>query len=59
MRAPVQVCRGDERAELKGDAVDLPVDPHSNPHIWSWAVGSDQKKTLLNLSLLAEIMDKA
>lgn len=30
----VLVHRGDERAEPKGEACDLPVDLRSDPHLW-------------------------
>jgi len=32
-----------EGAEPEGKALDLPVDLHSHPHLWSWALGSDWK----------------
>ncbi|KAK0153971.1 hypothetical protein N1851_003938 [Merluccius polli] len=28
-------CCGDEEAELRGKALNLPVNLHSNPHLWS------------------------
>ena len=31
----VLVCRGEERAELKGEALNLPVILRSYPHLWS------------------------
>ena len=33
----------EEEAEPKGEALDLPVHLHSDPHLWPRAVGSDQK----------------
>ena len=31
----VSVCHGEERAESKGEALDLPVNLRSYPHLWS------------------------
>ena len=33
--AVVLVCYGEERAELKGEALDLPVNLCYYPHLWS------------------------
>ena len=46
----VQICCGEERAELDGEAVDFPIDLHSNPHQWSLSVGCDQKNEIVNTS---------
>ena len=34
------VSCGEERAELKGEALNLQVNPLSNSQLWSWALGS-------------------
>ncbi len=35
MRSIVPVCRGEERAEPQGEALDLPVNLRSYSHLWS------------------------
>ncbi len=37
------VCRGEERAELQGEALDLLVNLRAYSHLWSWALGHDRK----------------
>ena len=51
MRAlPVPDRCGDEGAESEGKDLDLPVHLHSNPHLWSWAFGSDRKNEIADTS---------
>ncbi len=38
--------RDEERAKPKGEALDLPVNLCSNPHLWSWALGNDQQNEI-------------
>lgn len=33
---------GEERLDPQGGALDLPAGRHSDPHLWSWALGGDQ-----------------
>ena len=33
------VYSGEEKVELKCESVNLPVNPHSNPHPWSQSLG--------------------
>ncbi len=35
MQVDVPVCRGEEGAELQGQALDLPVNLRSHSHLWS------------------------
>lgn len=44
------VLRGEERVECKSEALDLPVDLHPYLHLWSGAVGSDQKNEIADTS---------
>jgi len=46
----VPVCCGKEGAEPEGKAFDLLVHLHSNPHLWSRALGSDQKNEITDTS---------
>jgi len=39
----VLVRCGEEGTEPEGEALDLPVHLHSNPDLWSQALGSDRK----------------
>ena len=43
----VSVCRGEERAELKGEALDLPVNLRSYPHLRSGSLGHDRTNKIL------------
>ena len=50
---PAAMCtllQSQDRAEPKGEAVDLPVDFYSNLHLWSWALSSHGKNKLKNIS---------
>ena len=46
--APIR-C-GEQKAELKGEALNLPVDFRSYPHLWLLALGSDQKNKIAGTS---------
>lgn len=41
----LMVCHGDEWAELKGEALDLPAHLRSTPHLWTWVVEKKTKRT--------------
>ena len=41
---------GEEGTEPKGKASDLRVDLHSNPHLWSRHLGSDQRNDIIDTS---------
>ena len=45
-----RIRRGEEGAEPKGKALDLPVDLRSCLHLWSWALGSDRKNKIAGTS---------
>lgn len=46
----VPECYGEEGAESEGKGFDLPVDLLSNPHPWSWALGSDRNNEIVDTS---------
>jgi len=46
--APTRRC--EEEAEPEGEAIDLPVNLRSYPHLWSRVVGSDRKNEIANTS---------
>lgn len=37
-----------EELSHKGEALDLPIDLCSHPHLQSWALGSDKKNEIAN-----------
>ena len=41
---------GEEGAEPEGQALHWPVRLRPDPHLWSWALGSDRKKEIWNTS---------
>lgn len=43
------ICRVEERAECKS-ALDLPVDLHPHPHLWSQTLVSDRKNKIVDTS---------
>ena len=43
-------CCGKERAEPEGKALNLQVNLRPNPHLLSWALGSDRKNKIANTS---------
>ena len=52
------VLRGEEGAEPIGKALCLPVDLHSYPHLWSRALGSDQKNKIAGTGSCNELPSK-
>lgn len=45
----VPVCFKEERSEHKNEVVNLPVNLHSPPRLWSWAVGSKPKNEITDI----------
>lgn len=41
VRELYRIVAGKREAELDGEALDFPVDLHSNIHPWPWALGSE------------------
>lgn len=52
----VPVHCGEERAELKEEALELLIDPCSYPRLWSWVVCSKQKSKIADTSHRNEIL---
>ena len=46
--AMMRTLRRREGAKPKGKGLDLPVNLHSYPHIWSRVLGSEQKNEIGN-----------
>lgn len=46
----ITIGHGTEGTMLKGQALDLPVDLHSQPHLWSRALGNEQKNMIWDAS---------
>ena len=44
------IGRGEERAEPKGEALNLLVSLCSYPHLWSWTLGRDRKNKIPDTS---------